>query len=499
MGEDESRTEQVRASDQIQTGSIAERAAVALGRGAKAEVKVFNLSLPLLPVSVILVAIIGVLSYLLVRSDKPELMTSEFNVAVAEFMVVDDEGSPFQSDDGFNLGTWLYDRLNSGFDELGIEGYELWPPEYTSLVRGGDREAREQAAAELAQDIGAHVVVYGVITKREAQSQLNLEFYVNYKGFQEGEEVMGEHGLGRALPIDLPFEKGQFQGVDNPALSARVNGLSLLTIGLSYYATDDFERASQLFTDAAETPGWFRSAGQEVVYLLLANANVRQASKLGSPEPLSAAEDHYVEALDIKPDYARAQVGLANVLYLRALGDPKNSGFDDVDQALLNEAERTFQKGLERADAPDSANIKSKVHFGLGQIYLVRSQVDGGEWLPRAREEFEAVLSTYGGVDPLLENLAGHAHARIGSIDLLEGDAKAAAERYEKAAGLVSPFYQGWYQAKRGDILASLCEIELALAAYDEAIRKAEFFGDEASAEEYTKRQARLFIAQECS
>lgn len=497
MAEDDKRTDREQTGDRIQAGNIAERAAVALGRGASAEVKVFNLNLPLLPVAVVLLAIIGVLSYLLLRSVKPEEMTGEFNVAVAEFMVVEDDGSSIRSNDGHELGEWLHSRLNSSFAELEIRGYQVWPPDYTGRVSGENREAREQAAEELAQEIGAHVIVYGVITET-VDPLHNLEFYVNYKGFEEGEEVVGGHRLGQALPIELPFEESQFQGADNHGLIARVNGLSLLTIGLSYYATDNFERAIQFFSDAAETPGWLRYAGQEVVYLLLGNANVRQASKLGSRERLPTAEDHYVEALDIKPGYARAQLGLANVLYLRALGDPNSAGFDDVDRALLDEAKQAFEEGLEMPDAPDTAHIESKVRFGLGQIYLVRSQLDGAEWLPRAREEFEAVLVAYGGREPSLENLAGHAHARIGSIELLEGDAEAAAERYEQAADLVSPFYQGRYQAQRGDVLASLCEMELALAAYDEAIRTAEFFGDEASAEEYVERQSSLSTDREC-
>ena len=87
--------------------------------------------------------------------------------------------------------------------------------------------------------------------------------------------------------------------------------------------------------------------------------------------------------------------------------------------------------------------------------------------------------------------------ARIGGIEILEGDAEAAAERYEQAAGLVSPFWQGQYQARRGDILACLGDMQLAMAAYDEALQTAEFFGDEASALEYAQRQARLSSVQD--
>jgi tetratricopeptide (TPR) repeat protein len=119
----------------------------------------------------------------------------------------------------------------------------------------------------------------------------------------------------------LPFDY-KLQSVENPALSARASALSLIAIGMAYQSVDNYEQALQFFQRAEETPGWLDSAGKEVIYLLLGNAYARQASLQKSAQPLEAAAQAYEKALALNSQYARAQVGLASVICLQALGDP---------------------------------------------------------------------------------------------------------------------------------------------------------------------------------
>jgi tetratricopeptide (TPR) repeat protein len=480
-------------SDRIAVGDIGEGTAVAVGRGARAITRVLNIDVRLLPVVVLLLAIVGVLTYLLLRPTVPKAMTGEFNAAVAEFVVVDQDGSLVRSEDGQALADFLFQRLQIGLGELDLRiPYALWPPAYTGRVIGDTREERARAAEALAQRIGAHIIIYGVITQANDRSQFSPEFYVSYKGFEEGEEIAGQHELGAPLRVALPFEAAQFQGVENPALSARVEALGYITIGLSYYATDDFERALEYFRRAEATEGWLQTAGKEVVYLLLGNASARLASKAKSINSLETPYDYYDTALDINPAYARAKVGQASVLYLMAMGDPTDQSFDTVDLHQLDEAAAAFEAALDLGNPPESASIETKVSFGLGQVDFVRALATGGDGIAQAEAEFKQVVQDYESGNERVAGLAGHAHARLGAIARLQGNTSAAIEHYLRATELAPPHYQAYYHTRLGEIYAAAGQTDLAIEAYVEAIRVAEFYGDQESAAKYAARLSEL-------
>ncbi len=480
-----------KSSDHITIGDVDKGSAVATGRGASAHIRIFNVDIRLLPLVVLLLIIISALAYFLLRPTTPNEMTGEFNVAVAEFTVVNQDGSLINSEDGQALSDFLFQRLDTNFDELDLKKtirYELWPPAYTGRIKGETRETRAEVAEELAQRIKAHVVIYGVITQAGDQSQFIPEFYVNYKGFEESEEITGQHELGSALRIKLPFEATQLQAIENPALSGRANALSLITIGLAYYSIDGFEQALDYFTQAEENRGWLQNAGKEIIYLLLGNANARLASKENSVEYLSPAFDHYDTALDINRTYTRAKVGQASVLYLIALGNPTDSSFETVDLDQLDEAATVFEDALNLGNPPASANIEAKVSFGLGQINLVHAQIAEGDWLAQAEAKFNQVVQEYENGNIRIIDLAGHAYARLAVIAYLQGNTDAAVDHYAHATQLVTPHYQSYYNTRLGEVYATANKIDLAIEAYNEAIKIAEFYGDEKSVVKYNKR-----------
>jgi tetratricopeptide (TPR) repeat protein len=80
----------------------------------------------------------------------------------------------------------------------------------------------------------------------------------------------------------------------------------------------------------------------------------------------------------------------------------------------------------------------------------------------------------------------------LGLISTLEGDSKAAVVNFQKASELVTPYWQGVYQARIGEIYADEGKIDLAIEAYEEAVQIAEQFGDEESAEKYLKRMREI-------
>lgn len=496
----EEQSSQLDAGDRIAIQNLGPGNAVAAGRGAQATVRNFIVNIPK-PIAFAIVAIglalVGMLGYFLyysLQEKRPQTMTGEFNVAIAEFDVVDQNGEVSKSDDGKALAEFLFQRLDVNFAELDKKTvrYEIWSPAYTGRVEGKTPEERARAAEDLARRIGAHIVIYGVISQGDSYPQFGPEFYVSYKNFEEAQEITGQHELGKPLLISLPFDKTQFQAVQNPALAARVKALGLITIGLAYYSIDKYENALDYFKRAETIEGWVPSAGKEIVYLLLGNSNIRLASRDKKIGYLSSAHDAYATALMIDPAYARAKLGLGSVIYLQALGDPDNPSLTTTDLDGLAAAEAILQDVLNEKDLPKSANIQTKINFRLGQIYFVRAQLLGGDWEQQSRSKFETVIQDYeaGNID--VADLAGQSHARIGLIELLGGKPDLAIEHIKAATSLVTPFYQAHYYSMLGEIYASTGRIDQAIEAYTHAVQIAEFYGDEASVKKYTEALSKI-------
>ena len=192
--------------------------------------------------------------------------------------------------------------------------------------------------------------------------------------------------------------------------------------------------------------------------------------------------------MEINPAYGRAKIGLAGIFYLNALGDPNDASFENIDLEMLDQAKALHEEASMGENSPESANIETKAAFGLGQIYFVKAQIYGEDWVKQAKNEFKKVIEDYEAGDERINEIASHAYARMGLIAWIEGDADSAVEYYQKAVGVASPFYQGYYNATIGEIYATTNRIDQAKEAYSEAIRIAEFYGDEESATKYAEK-----------
>ncbi len=421
------------------------------------------------------------------------VMKGQFNVAVAEFSVQDGEGKPMRGEDGSLLANYVEQQIETQFSEIELNKsipYDVWGPKETGIVMGDTTEARSAAAAELARQIHAHVLIYGVIISDGARSRFMPEFYVNHASFQDASEITGEHEIGSQVRLALPFVDS-IQAVENPALAGRVNAMDLITIGLAYYSVDNFENAALYLEKAAAESRWLETSGKEVVYLLIGNAYVRWASRDNDSQYISDAAKNYAEALRIKPEYGRGLVGQANVLYLEALGSLDNLQIDPV---KLDEADALVTQALALKGQPENANIPAKAHFNRGQIDLARfrAQVSGEDWLARAKDEFIFVTQDYEAGDTALESLASHSYFRLGVIAYYQGDPDASIALIQKAIPLASPFSQGEFTATLGDIYKSLGQNENAIQAYEDAIAIAESLGDQKSASKYQQKLDKL-------
>jgi tetratricopeptide (TPR) repeat protein len=419
---------------------------------------------------------------------KEAAMTKQFNVAVAEFLVQDATGKKVSGKDGSMLSSYISQEIETQFKAMELEkeiSYQVWGPKETGGIAGNTPEERAKSAEVLAKKINAYILIYGVIVTDGEKSRFQPEFYVNHASFRDASEITGSHEIGRQLILALPFQG--IQSAENPALVGRVRALNLITMGLAYYSVDKFDNALDYFQKAADEKDWVGS-GREVVYLLIGNAYVRRDSQLQNFADLPLADQNYQLALENNPDYGRAMIGEANVLYLQASQDKAN-----CDPTGLEKASVLLTQSLALSGQPASANIEAKVHFYRGQIAIIRDachQTDQ-DWLSNAKDEFTWVINQYearkknGSSYESLQSLASHSYARLGYISFMRGDAEAGISWLKKSVEIASPYYQGLYTSLIGDFYVTLGRKEEASQAYNDAISIAEQSADGASMKAY--------------
>ena len=428
---------------------------------------------------------------------------SKFNIVVTDIPVIDAEGRHINSGEGRLLADHIYDRISEVFEEIDITS-EIRPPAETCPITGSDQERRDQAK-KLADDIGANMVIFGVVQKSAPGADFKPEFYISYRGFDQADEVIGEHELG--YPVALPGDLSKETLLNTRSgLGARTQALVKLTIGLAHYSQDSMEEAASYFQQANDQQGWPEAAsGKEVIHLMWGNALARQASqtvldvteKRLSFEEWSAylegARQQYEDALAHNPEYPRAKVGLASVYYVLARGEPGIPNAT-IDLLLLDRAESLYGEALQ-TPAEAELMIPAKVHFGMGQIYLARAQEeqrqvgqtdDALNNMRLAQEQFEAMIAVYD--SPLdeqlksrVKDLASHSNANLAAIRLSQGDVCGAIPFIIEADLLASQYYQARYSAFLGQTYEMLGDTEGALQAYRQGRGEADISGDERS------------------
>jgi tetratricopeptide (TPR) repeat protein len=161
----------------------------------------------------------------------------------------------------------------------------------------------------------------------------------------------------------------------------------------------------------------------------------------GKNENFDLAQTYYEKSLSVVPEYARGYIGLAGVYYMYAL-EPFQATEkpSNIDLSWLEKSVNTYQLAFEAQLQPALSDIETKVHFGLGQCYLM--QVYSGKTelnsFERALAEFALVIDEYGdGENPRVRELAGESHARVGLIYALSGQPQRAVEEYRNAVSLL--------------------------------------------------------------
>jgi tetratricopeptide (TPR) repeat protein len=412
-----------------------------------------------------------------------------FNVVMIPFTHLDARGRVIRDRAGSDLARQLYGLLQSSLAGLDMqEEVNLRGPAQLCAIPGSTPEQRDAAAGQFADRIGANVVVYGVITESPDGPLFAPEFRVNYKGFEDASELVGPYQLGAPVRVSLPVTDDQFQGDSHP-LGPRTRALSLVALGLAYQVSERNDEAEQRFQAALDTPGWLDEDGKAVAWLMLGSSHLARAIKESEAAHLPDAQTAFETALELDPGYARAKLGLASVLYMRALGDLNDVRMENVQLPLLDQAEAAYRAAGEM-DAPADANIRPKVEYALGQIALLRSYVSGGDRLHEAEQHFNAVVAEYRAGNQHIGRLAADAHAGLATVAEKRGNVTRAVELYRQAAedADVVPSAQAEYYLSAGDLLLDAGQAAQARELYNKALAVGREHSDQAIVDESRQR-----------
>jgi tetratricopeptide (TPR) repeat protein len=385
-----------------------------------------------------------------------EPMTGDYRVVVSNF-VIDGPGLKQRTADEVALN--IFSRVQSNLNKLETDlAVTVWGPDQLkahqiSLLSGKDMDARTTDTERLAEAIDADVVIYGVVKQLDDGFQVQPQLFVRSRDFYLAEEIVGQYDLGSPLVLhDLASVHDRT--LLNDQLGGRTEALSNLILGLAYYSVDRdeyYQAALKQFQHAEGIEGWGPDQGQQVLYLMEGNAILRQKN----PD-LPAAEAYFRKSLEVKPDYSRAMLGLANVFYRRALlpmvasNQPK-----DVDVGLLNQATDLLQQANASPNQPPLANVPSKFHFEMGQIEFVLAYGGYQASYDNAISEFQKVIDGYAvGQNPRLKERAAEAHARLGLIYLNLNNPTAAVQEYQAAIEMLAdhPDRQEVFRQRIGEI-----------------------------------------------
>ncbi|MCB9107190.1 MAG: toll/interleukin-1 receptor domain-containing protein [Anaerolineales bacterium] len=389
------------------------------------------LNIPLLPLVIGIISLVAILGFVSYRTFSPAAaptptppQNSLFDVLVADIGQIDTGGQPTTSDEGRQISERIFESLQLEFENLPVGVQQDFKPvvwhdrlrplpggQKIGLIGTGDE------AAQLAQDTGAAMVVYGNLDLIDDPSRFTPEFYVaSLDGEADG--IVGSDQFGAPIELSSGSNGGDLAALNlNKKLNTRTVALSRFTLGLMYDLSGFHRDALDIFQTALDALD-LDETGAEPVFNYFAG---RSALFLGEDE---TALDYFQAALE--GDYPRAHIGLGSVHQFRAQAALRQGiETDDIDQAITQ-----YQAAVN--DPALSSTLKTAAQLGLGQAYRVKGDIlarlagqpeEAFQWLDRAVKELEAVL------DPLRETqqyrYLGQAYLTLGAIYTLEGRLRA--------------------------------------------------------------------------
>ncbi len=437
-------------------------------------VKIGNITVPALPLVIAVIVALGLaaaLAWYFLVPDKMPFNT--FNVAVADFGQVDAQGNVTASEDGQNLSEWMFGEMESEYKNWPTDQPVVWHDSmgflqkrgHIGTVEGNSPEARQQAAQEIAERVGAQMVIFGNIAIDESPPSFIPEFYI--ADIQnEADEIVGTHQLGSPIEVRLPLDlydqrAGSFFEQN---LGVRADALVWFSRGLALDLSGRHEDALAVFKDAQDEEqlkSWEDDQGREILYYFIG----RQALFLmQDADPtldeskvayLDEAEAAFKDSANTNRNYARAHIGLGDIYFQRAqstLPPPERLKNDYIDQAIAE-----YTQAVDKENNAVDSQTKIKGVLGLGKSY-------------RLLGETHLFAGTYDQAIPAYDQAIAYLEE---SIDLLPSTQ----HRIRAGAylGLGTAYHgQAHIQFAKNNQTVSKPLFEQALAAYDNCIKEAD-------------------------
>jgi tetratricopeptide (TPR) repeat protein len=459
-------------------------------------VKIGTLKIPTLPLLALLAVVVSALIFVGINFLGPAKMDARFNVAVAEIGELGADGRMRPTEEGTLLSKWIFDELVAANGKLPDTNVELWHDSLSLLdkrvklgmVSGGTPEARAEAAGELASKVDADVVIYGYLTPHNSPAELVLEFYVQPRVRGEANVTIGRYQLGD--PILVPENFDPADTLAKEALGTRVtnraSALFWLLLGLREDLLGRSEEALAVFRQAeAELPQWKdQGEGKEILYFFIG----RSALFLGR---YGEAEEALLKALQIDPDYARAQIVLSSVGFRRVeslLHNPEEPLTEEDMRGAIVQVEQTidgYRKAVDLAQGSHDPLIGIIARLALASAYRLQGEIYF--WLQDDAEAVRFLDLAINEIAPVLQPLAearqhrilAQAHLSLGAAytqkaEILrrQGDLGASRALYEQARAAYARCIEQGASAPEDDILRS--------AIVEESCRPWEKYAEEA-------------------
>jgi tetratricopeptide (TPR) repeat protein len=247
------------------------------------------------------------------------IMHGAFNVAVAEFGEIDVNHRVKPSEIGERLSSFVFQVLSKQSKNLSDnEVVSFWHNDVPKTERGveinyipGDSEAsQEEAAEQEAHRIQAHLMIYGNLDQ-------NLEFLPKFYVsdlFKGSDTILGQYTLGDRIKIDPAHPELQQEEV-----TEKTTALFWLIKGFASHNRNRPQEAIKYFEIAADK---WQGKGKEIVHFFLGQSALFPANSVDAkPEfdqYIDRAKKEFTLALQINPNYVRAQIGLGSVYIVQA-------------------------------------------------------------------------------------------------------------------------------------------------------------------------------------
>jgi tetratricopeptide (TPR) repeat protein len=437
----------------------ASRAEVAREQRGRALQRVLAVASVLLLVAAVFAALVAL--EVIELNPTPDTMSGDFNIAVAEFAVLDEAGNLTNDthDGGLRIAERIGRTLQQEFaDRPGVEVWydsrELEREHNVTIgvvdpalgVTGPDEASTPQDAAEALE---ADLVIHGQVVPEGEQGRTTLRFFLTPQFGADFGSMVGRHEFTARIPVFDETDPSEevWRELDPlaGAIAWLVVGLRQEILGESADAVSSLQQAVAFAPDS-DVIQYF--LGQEHFYTAQRGRDTLPAEELAGH--LAAADAAFAEALRLNPDNARARIGQGSVHFargqnlMRLLRTGALAG--EPAQALESiglEAQAAFEAYGEVARAAAEADLTAQYGVPIGAI--------AGQGQSIAQRLLAEVRFEQGDL-PAAEALVAEAIDRLQSaVDQVDtdNDPRIAAQTYQALGTLYE--YQSTFLEVTGD------------------------------------------------